>query len=167
MALLPRIIASSFSVILESAKRKILLLYAPHKPKEEDKEVTRLEVTVKDKDGNTFSISKDDPRYLSGELVPYNTGRKIVVNPERSQKGKMFARNKDGKLLKVDKNDPRLKTGELVSNWKGMVTTRDKDGNIYRVSKDDPRYLSGELKHINNGRVIAYNKNNEKIYQNL
>ena len=26
-------------------------------------------IPVKDKDGNTFSVSKDDPRYLSGELV--------------------------------------------------------------------------------------------------
>lgn len=32
-------------------------------------------VTVIDTDGNTFSIKKDDPRYLSGELVSVNKGR--------------------------------------------------------------------------------------------
>ena len=29
---------------------------------------------VKDKDGNTFSVFKDDPRYLSGELVGVTKG---------------------------------------------------------------------------------------------
>ncbi len=37
-------------------------------------------VTVKDKDGNTFSVSKDDPRYLSGELVGVMKGRKYKIN---------------------------------------------------------------------------------------
>lgn len=32
-------------------------------------------VTVKDSDGNTFSIKKSDPRYISGELVSVNKGR--------------------------------------------------------------------------------------------
>ena len=41
-ALLPKIIASSFSLILASASLKILLLYAPHKPKEEDKTIYKF-----------------------------------------------------------------------------------------------------------------------------
>ncbi len=35
-------------------------------------------VPVKDRDGNTFSIYKNDPRYLSGELVHVINGRLIV-----------------------------------------------------------------------------------------
>ena len=31
-------------------------------------------------DGNTFSVSKDDPRYLSGELVGVMKGRKYKIN---------------------------------------------------------------------------------------
>ena len=33
-------------------------------------------ITVKDNDGNTMSVSKDDPRYLSGDLVGINKGRR-------------------------------------------------------------------------------------------
>jgi hypothetical protein len=35
-------------------------------------------VSVKDKDGNTFRVYKDDPRYLSGELVGVNKGLTLV-----------------------------------------------------------------------------------------
>ena len=37
---------------------------------------TYNQVTVKDKDGNIFNVSKLDPRYLSGELLHVSTGRK-------------------------------------------------------------------------------------------
>lgn len=33
-------------------------------------------VIVKDKDGNRFRVSCDDPRYVSGELVSFNSGEK-------------------------------------------------------------------------------------------
>ncbi|MFA5490882.1 MAG: NUMOD3 domain-containing DNA-binding protein [Candidimonas sp.] len=34
-------------------------------------------IVVKDSDGNTFSVSKDDKRYLNGELVHHSTGKKL------------------------------------------------------------------------------------------
>jgi len=36
--------------------------------------------TVKDKDGNTFQINKDDPRYLSGELIPASKNNIFINN---------------------------------------------------------------------------------------
>jgi len=38
---------------------------------------TTGKITVKDKDGNTFQVSKNDPKYLSGELVGVRKGIKI------------------------------------------------------------------------------------------
>lgn len=42
-------------------------------------------VTVKDKSGNTMSISVNDERYLSGELVPIWTGRKHSLETRKKQ----------------------------------------------------------------------------------
>ena len=58
-------------------------------------------ITVKDKEGNSVRISKDDPRYLSGELVGIT-------------KGKIPTKDKEGRTIIVDINDERFKTGELV-----------------------------------------------------
>lgn len=53
--------------------------------------VTKGYISVKDKDGNTFSVSSDDERYLSGELVGVTKGCKQTLesNLKRSlsQKG--------------------------------------------------------------------------------
>jgi hypothetical protein len=58
-------------------------------------------VSVRDKDGNTMRVSKDDPRYLSCELVGVNTG--FIV-----------ARDSTGNYIRVAKNDSRLLSNELV-----------------------------------------------------
>jgi len=68
--------------------------------------VTKGLVTVKDKDGNIFDTSINDPRYLSGELIP----------PTR---GTVSVRDKSGKVIKVPVNDPRYLSGELVIITKG------------------------------------------------
>lgn len=93
---------------------------------------------VKDKDGKIFSVSKNDPRYLSGELTGILKGRVTV-------------RDKDGNTMSVFKTDPRYISGELVSVHKGLVTVKDKDGRCFKVSKTDERYLSGELVSVNKG----------------
>jgi hypothetical protein len=59
-------------------------------------------VMVQDAQGNRFKISKEDPRWLSGELVSIHKGKVTVRDPQ------------SGKHLRVSKEDPRLKTGELV-----------------------------------------------------
>jgi len=109
----------------------------------------RNKLTVKDKDGNTMSVSVDDPKYLSGELVSFF-------------KDKVPVKDKDGNTFQVDKNDPRYISGELVSTSKGMVTVKDKEGNTSRVSKYDYKYLNGELKFICSGR-IKKNKKQKNI----
>lgn len=100
-------------------------------------------VPVKNKDGECMLVYKDDPRYLSGELVPVS-------------KGKVVVKDKEGKILRVNKGDKRIKTGELSGLMKGKVTVKDKDNNIFQVDIDDKRYLSGELVGINKGE--SYHK---------
>ena len=95
-------------------------------------------IVVKDDDNNILHVSKDDPRYLSGELksIIYNT---VVV------------KDNNGNKFRVSKDDPRYLSGELKSIAYNTTIVKDDDNNILRVSKDDPRYLSGELKGVNNG----------------
>ena len=89
-------------------------------------------IPVKDKDNNKFLVLKNDPRYLSGELV-HNLKDFIVV------------KDKEGNIFSISKDDPRYLSGELVHMFKNNIIVRDKEGNTFSISKDDPRYLSGEL----------------------
>ena len=59
-------------------------------------------VTVKDKFGNTFDVNKDDPRYISGELVYIHKGTTTV-------------KDKYGNCFRVKIDDPRYISGELIS----------------------------------------------------
>lgn len=144
-------------------------------------------LTGKDKDGNTFRISKEDPRYLSGELVHMSNGTISV-------------KDVDGNKFKVDKDDPRWLSGELVGMnagdkqtperiqnrveknlewWKenahseeglqkmrdvnvGKVNVKDKEGNIFRVAVDDHRIENGELIIACKGSVWVHNKDLQK-----
>ena len=103
-------------------------------------------VSVKDKNGNCFLVFKDDPRYLSGELVP-------------NCKGLLVVKDKNGNYFSVSVDDPRYLSGELVPNCKGLLVVKDKNGNYFSVSVDDPRYLSGELVAHNKGLVSVKDKN--------
>lgn len=89
-------------------------------------------ITVKDQKGSTFNVDVNDPRRLTGEVVPILTGTRNVID-------------KDGNTYNVSIDDERIKTGEFFSVSKGKVTVFDKDGNTYYVSIKDPRYISGEL----------------------
>ena len=82
-------------------------------------------IRVRDKDGNEFVVKKDDPRYLSGELVYY-------------AKGKILVKNCNNRIY-VDVNDPRYLSGELlpVCSSKNRVTLKDINGNYLSVYKDD------------------------------
>lgn len=100
-------------------------------------------ILVKDKDGNRFRVKKDDPRYLSGELVAHNRG---MIN----------AYDTNGNKFYISIDDPRYLSGELISQSKyhmhDKVIVKDSNGNNFCVDKNDPRYLSGELKPITTGR---------------
>jgi hypothetical protein len=106
---------------------------------------SKKKVSVRDKEGNTFSTSIDDPRYISGELVGVTKNRIPV-------------KDRLGNTHVVNVDDTRIKSGEFVQVNAEMVIAKDKQGNILRVRKDDPRYTSGklvgvssEMKFYNNG----------------
>lgn len=133
-------------------------------------------ISVKDKDGNMFKVKKDDPRWLSGELVgitknnkastttvekirSYNIGliKSAETKSKMSEKAKGMIACKDpitGEKFKVGKDDPRWISGELVGVNKGitgLISVKDKDGNTFKVHKDDPRWLSGDLVGVTKG----------------
>jgi len=100
---------------------------------------------VKDKDGNTFRVSVNDLRFLSGELVGVN-------------KGKVSVRDENGNTIQTDLTNPRYLSGEWVSVAKNTLTVKDKDGNTFNTFVDSPRYLSGEWVSIMKGRMSAKDK---------
>lgn len=88
-------------------------------------------IWVRDSDGNTFFVSKNDPRYISGELIsPY--------------KNTVLVRTIEGSILRVQIDDPRYISGELVPYTKNMPMVTVPDGTVIRCFKDNPRYISGE-----------------------
>lgn len=107
-------------------------------------------VSVKDEAGNTFQVAKDDPRYLSGELVGIASG-------------KILTKNKNGNIIQVSIDDPRYLSGELVPFSSGMVSVKNKDGNAMQVSVDDPRYLSRELVSVNKDWIQCIDPNGNRI----
>lgn len=108
-------------------------------------------VSVKDKEGNTYVVSKSDPRYLSGELISNQCGRVQV-------------KDVNGNIFQVDITDHRFKSGELVGTLKGFVTVKNKNGKTYSVKIDDPRYLSGEFQHIFRGTVSVKDKDGNMFH---
>lgn len=107
--------------------------------------------TVKDKDGNCFYVSMNDPRYLTGEFVGCTKGMAVV-------------KDDNDNIFSVSVNDPRYLSGELVGCTKGFINVKNEDGCVLHIKLDDPRYLSGELK------PLWYNKNHkqeskDKIHQ--
>jgi hypothetical protein len=100
-------------------------------------------VAVKDSEGVLHNVLPNDVRYISDELVHYNTNKVAV-------------KDKNNNVFSVSTDDPRFISGELVALSKGTVMVRGSDGRCFRVSKDDPRYLSGELKGSTYNMVCVY-----------
>ena len=98
-----------------------------------DKFSTIGTVAVRDKNGNTFQVSVNDPRYINGDL-------------ECIMCGHLNAKDINNSIIRVNKNDSRLYTGELVPFSKYSVLVKDSKNKYYLVSKDNPRYINGELK---------------------
>jgi len=89
-------------------------------------------VAVKDKTGNTFSVSVNDQRYLSGELVA-------------TSKGFVTVKDKDDNYFCIPISDTKYMSGDLVHVRKGTTVAKDKNGNYFCVPSDDLRIKSGEL----------------------
>ena len=68
------------------------------------------QVTVRNKGGDTFNVSINDPRYISGELISISYG--IHLN-------KVPVKDIDGNKFSVSKDDPRYISGELIPLSKG------------------------------------------------
>lgn len=77
--------------------------FKPSMTKEESIHNASQHVKVRDKDGNIFVVKRDDPRYLSGELVYFSKGMINVID-------------KYGNKLWVKCDDPRYLSGELYVN---------------------------------------------------
>lgn len=120
---------------------------------------------VKDCNGNIFSVSVDDPKYLGGEYVGVNKGfitvkdidnnyLRVSVEDPRYLNGelktmtseKIVVKDKNGDTLMVDKNDSKYY--DYLPFNKNRITVKDKFGNFQNVDVNDPRYLSGELMSI-------------------
>jgi hypothetical protein len=116
--------------------------------------VAKNTVVVRDKQGNKYRISTQDPRYLTGELV--------------QNRSKMcYAQDETGTEYWVKYSDTRLKWRELT--WirdcphntsqnqarKGLVSCRDQNGNTYRIAKTDPRFIDNVLVPCSRHMCIA------------
>jgi len=84
-------------------------------------------ITVRDKNGNHLNVKKDDPRYLSGELIPMFKGYATSIDSE-------------GNLIKMRTDDPKF-----ISNIKGYIMCKNIKGEMFLVREDDERYISKEL----------------------
>ena len=83
-------------------------------------------IAVCDRNENYFSVSVDDPRYISGELVPY-------------RKNKVLVKDKFNQNFLVDKTDPRYISGELIAFSVGAIPwcaglTKETDDRINQAS---------------------------------
>jgi len=96
--------------------------------------------------GEQIMMSKDDPRYISGEYRTLSYGLTPAIDKYNNH-------------YLVDKNDERFKTGELKKQFEGRICVIDKDGNKFYVNSDDPRYISGELKFHNKNKILCKDKN--------
>ena len=98
-------------------------------------------VVVKNSLGETFSVSKDDPRFISGELVGANAGNVIVKDIH-------------GNTFSVSVDDPRYISGELkhaadgykhTSEAKRKMSDRNKGTKlVYNIELDKSMRLKQE-----------------------
>ena len=94
-------------------------------------------VNVKDKDGNRFRVNKEDPRYLSGELVGVNKGRNVNSKENNPRFGKKLTDKERDSVSKSnlafakEKGKAKLKeVEELEENSNIVLLIRSSDGKI-------------------------------------
>ena len=114
----------------------------------------RGNIFAKDKEGNIYRVSTEDPRLKSGELVHITKGTVLVKRKDVL----------DRKAFRVSTNDPRLKSGELVGYTKGKVVVKDKNGKVFSISKDSEDYKTGEFISVNKGKVSVIDKQGNRFH---
>lgn len=131
--------------------------------------ITKGLVLVKDKDNNTFYVSKEDERYLSGELIHNNIG--LVFGENHQNYGKRYIYN-NAKQILVDQDELEyyLNNGWYLGTLQKGKTTNSSHCNTIWVNNgglnkrldvvDLKMYLEGGWKL---GRVglKKYKKRNE------
>jgi len=129
-------------------------------------------VTVRNKKGDTFQTSVNNPEYLSGELIFISTGYVTVKDREgKTQQvstddpnylngdlksihcNNAVGRDKNGIIRYVNKDE--FKNEKMTGIIKGTVCVNDKNGNNIRIKTDDPRLKSGELIHKFTHKVVV------------
>lgn len=101
-------------------------------------------VPVRDHNGNTTTVSKNDFRYLSGELVPIAKGK---------NKGKVIVKDLQGKVFTVNAEDPKYLSGQLLPVWLGRAHKQESKD---KIGKANSINLKGE-KNPNYGNVwVSY-----------
>jgi hypothetical protein len=98
---------------------------------------TKGKVIVINEIGEPICISKNDPRFLSGELKGVCAGKVLV-------------KDKNGNALRVDTNDTRYISGELISAATGFIAVKDVYNNYFSLDKNN--YDKSKYKFIWTGR---------------
>lgn len=111
---------------------------------------------AKNKDGQFVGlISRNDPRYISGELVSTSKGIKQKTKPAKSKEGKS--------LGSISVDDPRWETGEIIhiskgtsnTNVKNTILVKNEFGKLERIPRDDKRILEHSLENPYKGFSTA------------
>lgn len=117
--------------------------------------------TAKDMYGNKFFISKNDERYISGELRGLRKGSSMPESfkelTSKKMKGKVAVKDKNNKCSIVSKDDPRYLDGLLIPVSCGnspSEETRKKisDSNKGRIVSEESRKKSSEA---NKGKILS------------
>lgn len=112
--------------------------------------ISKGTVKVKDVLGNYYSVSIDDPKYLSGEL-------------QHNTRGKTVVRDSNGNTLQINVDDPRILSGELKGIASRKCVAYDIDENRIQVSTDDRRWRENELVGHRSKYAIISNGSIKKI----
>lgn len=97
-------------------------------------------ILVRNKNHKYQRVAPDDEKYVSGELVPFSLGEKVVFDVE-DNKYKLITQEEYSK----NKERYRFPT-------EGHLSVKDNKGNIFYVSINDERYKNGTLKPLWSGR---------------
>lgn len=137
---------------------------------------TKNTVIVKDSDENRFRVSKDDPRYLSGELVFYRTGtkhsKKTIENLKNNNgiRGKTPCYDSEGNIKYFfedeipegfSKEMPKTQREKLSISKRGLLWYNNGVKNIrIKEGKEVPEgFVRGRLP---SGNFIGWNEVNLK-----
>lgn len=99
-------------------------------------------VIIKDINNNIFCVDKNDPRYLSGELVGVT-------------KGYITVKDKNNNFFNVSKDDPRYLSGELKYIWTNKHHSKETIEKM-KFTKKKNKSQSGE-KNSQYGTCWIYN----------